>query len=152
MNDMLVALRLPDVTPRFGPDPSVNEWGMLPVGHPIWLWTDGPRTRSASVSSQGVTFRLSATWVSTSFSMGDGSTVTCTSMSQYAEAVAPGAASPSCGHVYSTPSLPKGEYAVTATATWRISWSVAGMSGFFRHAYSDTAQLPIGELQALIVR
>ncbi|MBK8459539.1 MAG: hypothetical protein IPL43_04540 [Micropruina sp.] len=152
MNEMLVALRLPDVTPQFGPRPSVNEWGMLPVGHPIWLWTDGPRTRSASVASQGVTFRLSATWVSMRFSMGDGVTVTCTSMSKYTDAVVPGTRSPSCGHVYSMPSLPKGDYAVTATATWRINWSAAGVSGSFRHAYSDTAQLPIGELQGLIVR
>lgn len=37
LREVLAQLQLPDATPRFGPDPSVNEWKMLAVGFPIWL-------------------------------------------------------------------------------------------------------------------
>jgi hypothetical protein len=153
LSELLVALRLPDVTPRFGPDPGLNEWKMLPVGHPVWLWTDGPRSRSATASSQGVAFGLSATWLSTTFTMGDGRQVTCSATREYSSAVSPGTPSPVCGHVYTKPSLPRGSYTVTATATWQIDWSVSGVSsGSFRHSYSDSAELAVGELHALVVR
>ena len=88
---------------------------MLAVGFPIWLWTAGPRTLNATETSSGVTFNLTARWRSTTFAMGDGRTVTCTSMTQYNHSVKPGTASPNCGHVYTKPSLPKGSYTVRAT-------------------------------------
>ena len=45
---LVVRLHLPDATPVFGPDPDNNEWKMLAVGYPVWLWTEGPRQKSAS--------------------------------------------------------------------------------------------------------
>lgn len=146
---LAVQLRLPDTTPIFSPDPKKNEWKMLAVGYPVWLTTQGPRAKSTSASSQGLTFRLSATWRSTTFSMGDGSSVTCTDMTAYSATVKAGSPSPTCGHVYTKPSLPKGAYTVTATANWVVNWSVDTFSGSFPMSYSDSAQLPIGELQAL---
>lgn len=146
---LAVQLRLPDTTPIFSPDPKKNEWGMLAVGFPVWLTTQGPRAKSTSASSQGLTFRLSATWRSTTFSMGDGSSVSCTAMTAYSASVKAGSPSPTCGHAYTKPSLPKGAYTVTATANWVVNWSVDGFSGSFPMSYSDSAQLRIGELQAL---
>ena len=146
---LAVQLRLPDTTPIFSPDPKKNEWGMLAVGFPVWLTTQGPRVKSTSASSQGLTFRLSATWRSTTFSMGDGSSVSCTAMTAYSASVKAGSPSPTCGHAYTKPSLPKGAYTVTATANWVVNWSVDGFSGSFPMSYSDSAQLRIGELQAL---
>ncbi len=146
---LAVHLRLPDATPIFGPDPKKNEWKMLAVGYPVWLTTEGPRYRATSATSQGLTFRLSARLQSTAFSMGDGATVTCTAMSAYTASVKAGSPSPTCGHAYTKPSLPKGSYTVTATANWLVNWSVDGFSGSFPMSYSDSAQLPIGELQAL---
>ena len=146
---LVVRLRLPDATPIFGPDPNNNEWKMLAVGFPVWLTTAGPRYRATRVSSDGLTFRLSARLTSTTFNLGDGSRVTCTAMTPFTASSKAGSASPTCGHVYAKPSLPKGSYTVTATANWTVNWSVDGMSGSFPMSYSDSAQLPIGELQAL---
>lgn len=146
---LVVRLKLPPATPVFGPDPNDNEWKMLAVGFPVWLWSDGPRERSATASVQGLTFWLRASLRSTTFAMGDGNQVTCTAMTAYTASVKPGSKSPTCGHVYTQPSLPKGPYTVTGTANWQISWSVDGFSGSFPYSYSDSAAIRIGELTAL---
>ena len=146
---LIVRLRLPDANPRFGPNPNNNEWKMLAVGFPVWLWTDGPRHKEATASAYGVTFRLVADLASTTFTTGDGGQVTCTSMSTYATTIKPGSPSPTCGYVYTKPSLPKGAYTVTATPQWRIRWSAGGFSGTLTTSYSDSSQIRIGELRAL---
>jgi hypothetical protein len=122
---------------------------MLTVGFPVWLTTQGPRHKATTASAQGLTFRLTADLQSTTFTMGDGSQVTCTAMTPFTASSKAGSASPTCGHTYTKPSLPKGSYTVTATANWLINWSVDGFSGSFPMSYSDSAQLAIGELQAL---
>lgn len=142
-------LKLPIPTPTFGPDPSVNEWKMLTVGFPIWLWTEGSRTLTDIASAEGFTFTLTARLRSTIFTMGEGRTVTCTLMSRYSNAVKPGAPSPDCGYIYRVPSLPKGHYTVTATAHWDVAWSVAGMSGTLPVSRTASRQIRIGELSAL---
>ncbi len=73
----------------------------------------------------------------------------CTATTAYTASVRAGSPSPTCGHVYARPSLSKGAYTVTATANWVVNWSVDGFSGSFPMSYSDSAQLAIGELQAL---
>lgn len=146
---LTVQLRLPDATPVFSPDPGNNEWKMLAVGFPVWLRTNGPDARSTTASTQGLTFLLRATRVSTTFAMGDGSTVTCTAMARYSNAVKAGSASPNCGHIYQQPSGKKGHYTVTGTHHWRVTWSVDGFSGSFPLTYSDSATIRIGELSAL---
>ena len=74
---VVASLHLPDPTPRLGPDPSVNEWNMLVVGFPIWLWTDKPTTLTNSLTDHGQRYELSAQLMSTTFTMGDGTTKTC---------------------------------------------------------------------------
>ena len=149
---LIVRVQLPDPTPRFGPDPSVNEWKMAAVGYPLWLWTDGPATVSNRVQAYGVTFTLRAMWQSTTFDMGDGHEVTCATTRAYEAATTPGRKSPACGYTYLTSSLPKGDYRVTATTNWRISWSALGQSGSLPGSHSATLSLPVGELNALVVR
>lgn len=122
---------------------------MLAVGFPIWLTTEGARRKSVSTSADGLDLTLTADLQSTTFAMGDGSQVTCTAMTPFTASSKAGSASPTCGHTYTKPSLPKGSYTVTATANWLINWSVDGFSGSFPMSYSDSAQLAIGELQAL---
>ena len=146
---LVTELRLPTPTPNFGPDPNNNEWKMLAVGFPVWLWTNGPPSVSTSASASGFTFRMSARLRSTTFHMGDGRSITCSSMSRYSSAVRPSAPSPDCGHVYSQPSLPKGKYTVRAVADWDVSWSVAGFSGVIPAYNEASATIPIGELVAL---
>ena len=149
---LLTRIQLPDPTPQIGPDPKVNEWKMAAVGYPLWLWTAGPHTVTDRVRAYGVAFTLRATWVSSHFDMGDGHSVTCTTAQPYTKAVKPGAPSPTCGYTYLTSSLPKGNYTVTATTNWRIAWSALGMSGSMPGSFSGTRSLPVGELNALVVK
>lgn len=146
---LAVQLRLPDATPIFSPDPNNNEWKMLAVGFPIWLRTEGPDTKSTTASTQGLTFRLSATRTSTNFAMGDGKTITCTAMARYSESVKAGSPSPNCGHAYQQPSGKKDRYTVTGTHHWTVTWSVDSFSGSFPMSYSDSSTIRIGELSAL---
>ncbi len=146
---LVTELRLPTPTPNFGPNPNNNEWKMLAVGFPIWLWTEGPTTVSTSASASGFTFQMTARWQSTTFHMGDGNTVTCTSAEKYSASVKPATPSPNCGYAYSKPSLPKGKYRVRAVADWEVTWSVAGFSGVLPAYNEASASIPIGELVAL---
>ncbi len=144
-------LKLPDATPRFGPHPSVNEWNMLAVGFPIWLWTDRPTTVSTTAHHDGLTFTLTATWTSTTFTMGDGHIKTCAATTIRPRTVKPATKpSPTCGYVYQTKSKIGHPYTVTADTHWRIDWSTNGYSGTFDHTYTGSRTLEIGELQSLI--
>ena len=145
-------LRLPDAVPQVGPDPSVNEWNMAVVGHPLWLWVDGPGQMDTSVSGYGVTIRMDARRAGLSFAMGDGSAVRCTDMTAYHDGVEPGSPSPTCGYTYAKASLPKSSYRVTATAHWVVNWSAIGYSGAIPLDITDSRDLPVGELQAVVVR
>jgi hypothetical protein len=148
---VVAALGLPEATPRFGPDPSVNEWKMLAVGFPIWLWTDGPRQLRTHVRRGGLDFAITATWQSTQFTMGDGHTKGCAAMTQYPPHLDhPGESSPTCGYVYEVAS-PKGRpYVVSAQESWLVEWSSGGDRGSFVHSYSGSRTLEVGELMSLI--
>jgi len=148
---LLTRIQLPDPTPQIGPDPKLNEWKMVAVGYPLWLWTAGPHTVTDRVHAYGVTFTLRATWVSSRFDMGDGHSVTCTSSRPFTKDVKPGTPSPACGYTYPKASLPKDNYTVTATTNWRIAWSALGMHGSMPGSFTGTRQLPVGELNALVV-
>jgi len=148
---VIVRLRLPDPTPRIGPDPEDNEWRMAAVGFPLWLWTDGPRTVRAVETAYGVRFTLRADWVSTTFAMGDGRSRTCTATRPYPASAKPGSASPSCGYTYQRASLPDGSYRVTATTRWRISWSALGLSGTLPGTHAGSRTLRVGEVHSLVV-
>jgi hypothetical protein len=144
-------LKLPDPTPRFGPDPSVNEWNMLAVGFPIWLWTDRPTQVSTTAHHDGLTFTLTATWTSTTFTMGDEHSKTCAATTIRPKTVKPATKpSPTCGYVYQTKSKIGHPYTVTADTHWRIDWTTNGYSGTFDHTYTGSRTLEIGELQSLI--
>jgi hypothetical protein len=153
LRQVVTKLKLPNPTPRFGPDPSVNEWKMLAVGFPVWLWTDSPKTVTSTATNDGLTFTLKATWTSTTFNLGDGHTKTCTNTSVYpAHIDKPGSPSPTCGHIYDTAS-PKGHpYTVTAETHWRIDWTTGGQTGSFNHTYTGNRTLEIGELASMIKR
>lgn len=151
VHNLSASLKVPAPTIQLGPEPSVNEWNMSVVGLPIWLWTDTPRSASSTNSGSGMTININATLDKLSFDMGDGKTVTCNTWTPYTSALA-GDPSPTCGHTYSRPSLPKGEYTINATATWTAQWSAMGYTGTLPLRSTATRQLPVGELQAVVVR
>lgn len=104
------------------------------VDFPTWLWlragSFAARSRTVTVPGESVT--ATAVPVSVSWTMGDGSTVTCAGPgTPYTPATPPLSRSPDCGHTYLRPSIgqPGGRYPVTVTARWQISWAGAGRAG-----------------------
>ena len=101
---------------------------------PTWLWINPaewvPESKTATVPGESVT--ATATPVSVTWHPGDGSTVTCQGAgTPYTSADNPAAASPSCGHTYTSSSAgqPGGAFQVTATITWDVTWQGAGGAG-----------------------
>lgn len=148
---LVVRLQLPDPTPQFGPDPADNEWNMAAVGYPLWLWTNGPRTVTSTTSASGMSFTLRARYRFTTFTLGDGHSLTCTSTTPYRTSIEPGAPSPTCGYRYTKASGTDHSYTVTATTHWTVTWRVAGFSGSLPGTHTASRQLRVGELQAVVV-
>lgn len=147
----IAQMTLPDTTIKVGPPPSINEWKMAVVGYPLWLWIDTPDAQTTTVTQQGITITLNASRASTTFTMGDGTMETCETTTPWTEGVQPGTPSPTCGHTYLTPSLPKGNYTITATAHWSVDWTALGQAGTVPLDVTGAADLPVGELQSVIV-
>ena len=109
-----------------------------------------PKSKTGTVPGKSVT----ATPVSVAWHPGDGSTVTCHGAgTPYASTDDPAAASPDCGHTYTSSSAgqPGGAFQATATITWDITWQGAGGAGgvlppLFTTA---TAAFRVAESQAL---
>lgn len=143
----VASLQVPYLMPQLGPDPSVNEWKMLVVGFPIWLWVENPAPWGTSVSQSGIDITLDAQFVGVVFDMGDGERpVSCDVMYRYNSYVEPGAPSPTCGYVYKH----VGQYTVTATSAWIVNWTAAGYSGQLWLETSNSRPLKIGELRAVV--
>ena len=101
---------------------------------PTWLWINPaewvPESKTATVPGESVT--ATATPVSVTWHPGDGSTVTCQGAgTPYTSADNPAAASPDCGHTYTTSSAgqPGGAFQATATITWDVTWQGPGGAG-----------------------
>ena len=148
-----VVARLDIPAPRAytGPDHNANEWKMMVVGYPVWLWTTGPDTYTTTVTEQGLTMTLTARRTTTEFRLGDGTTKFCGRTTPYHAGVQPGARSPSCDHVYQKPSKP-GSYQISATTHWTVTWAALGQTGTlpFQRTGPTTA-LPVGELVSVRV-
>jgi hypothetical protein len=138
------------ITPKPGPQ------YMGYVGLPTWLWvadqspnTWGPISRS--VSAGGITVTATAKVDRVVWEMGDGQTVTCDSAGTPYRPAYGDSDSPDCGYRYTRSSAdqPHNAYTVTATAYWVVNWSGAGASGQIPLDFTDSAQIRIGEAQAL---
>jgi hypothetical protein len=129
------------------------------VGMPVWLsvpagsWV--PVTATASAGSASVT--ATATPVSVTWSMGDGSHVTChgpgTPYPSDASAHPP-LSSPTCGYTYLRPSddAPGQTFPVTATTEWHAVWSGSEhASGSLPDLHTAAGtQVKVGEVQVLV--
>ncbi|MFC4060926.1 hypothetical protein ACFOWE_21700 [Planomonospora corallina] len=124
-------LDLPD--PEIGSSPRPNELQL--VRFPIWLTIPRKawRPRTATATVDGTTATVVARPLRVTWSMGDGTTVVCRGPgTAYREGRDdPRRPSPTCGHTYLEPSTDAagGEYRVTATVTWEVTWTAAGRSG-----------------------
>lgn len=119
------------------------------VGMPNWMWVEnpaqntwGPITRTASAA--GYTVTATAKVAQVVWDMGDGQVVTCGEGTPYEDSFGK-KSSPTCGHTY----IRQGEYTVTATSQWVITWSGIGQTGTIPMNLTRTADLTIGEAQVL---
>ena len=145
--------RLPIRGPAIGLAPAATGVGL--VGLPVWMWsarnanTWGPI--SASASAGGITVTATARGQKIVWSMGDGSSVTCTSTGTRYQASFGNRTSPTCGYRYTRPSRsrPGGRYTITATTTWRVTWSGGGESGVVTVTRASTSSVRIDEMQVV---
>lgn len=142
-------LRLPS------PQIRANPVGTQLVNLPTWLWLDQSSwgLRSATASVPGVSVTATAEPQSVTWSMGDGSTLTCPGAgTPFPPGGNPSAASPDCGHTYmlSSTGQPNNQYPVSATVHWTVTWSGAGQGGTFPNlTTTSNASFAVAESQAL---
>ncbi|MFD8494977.1 hypothetical protein [Amycolatopsis sp. NPDC059657] len=141
-------LRLP--TPTIAANPAGDQL----VNLPTWMWLSGGwGPVSATASVPGVSVTAVATPTSVSWSMGDGTTVTCRGAgTPFRAGSDPKASSPDCGHTYRISSARQAGQAfpVAATVHWTISWSGAGQGGTFPDmTTTGDAAFRVAESQAL---
>lgn len=121
-------LRLPTVVIRMNPS------GDQLVNLPVWLALDPAswKAQSATASVPGLSVTATARPLTVSWSMGDGTFVTCNGPgTAWTSGTDPAKASPDCGHVYrrSSAGAAGGLYTVAVTVTWAVTWAGAGQSG-----------------------
>jgi hypothetical protein len=145
-------LHLEPLKPVIGPPPELNRWKMAAVGYPLWL-SGGGDAHPPAVWDQvfNLRVRLEARVKRVDFLMGDGNVVTCDGPGlPWTPAVKPGDRSPACGYQYAKPSLPEGNYTVTARTHWYVNWTINSQTGVIPMIQASSVELPVGELQVLI--
>ncbi|MFE0654192.1 ATP/GTP-binding protein [Streptomyces sp. NPDC059534] len=136
---------------------SPRTGGRYLVGMPMWMWatpspsTFGPTTASATAG--GVTVTATATVSSIRWTMGDGTTITCTGPGTPYTPDQGKSPSPDCGHRYTRAAYdqPDGRYRGSVTATWAVQWSAPalGDSGTLRETRQTDFTVRVVEMQAL---
>jgi hypothetical protein len=125
------------------------------VNVPTWFWLDGNRwvPVSATASVPGESAAATATPMSVTWTLGDGSTVVCRGPGRpYVAGGDPSAPSPDCGHTYTRSSAgqPGGAFVLSATVSWGVSWVGGGQNGTLPAlTTTSTAQVRVGESQAI---
>jgi hypothetical protein len=143
---------------RIGIAPRPNGSGA--VGLPVWLSTVvtagtwGPLT--ANATGGGITVNIIAKAQRIVWEMGDGHQVNCANPGTPYEAKYRLAQSPTCGYVYSAPSVttahPDGRYTITATTYWTVTWAGGGQNGVLTPTSQSQSTIRIGEIPVVVSR
>jgi hypothetical protein len=140
--------------PQIAASPALDAVQVVRV--PVWWWIEPGtwHTRTATAAIPALTITAQATPTQATWHAGDGTSITChgpgTPWTPHQD---PGAASPTCGHTYTTASGsgPGGTYTVRAELSWAISWTGGGMNGTLPAiTTSTTAQLSVVELRSVV--
>ena len=123
------------------PDPAANEWGATAVGFHTWFHAPDPGVLRTSATADGLTIDITASPGLLTVDTGDGRRQACRRTVPYRNPDGVNAPSPYCGHAWEH----TGEYTVTATRTWEITWSAAGRSG------TDTVTRPAGARAVTVI-
>jgi hypothetical protein len=137
------------------PRPALNPPGAQLVGVPTWLWLEGawgPASASASIGA--VSSTVTASPVSATWEMGDGTTVTCDAGVPYDPARPADAQASPCRHTFTTASryAEGGTFPVTVTVTYAVSWTATTGAGGPLEGVSRSTTVPVvvQEAQAVI--
>ncbi|XXM93150.1 hypothetical protein WM457_02986 (plasmid) [Clavibacter nebraskensis] len=127
------------------------------VGIPVWLWVNnpaplsyGPYTETGTLG--GTTVTATAKVSSVTWKSGDGQSVTCGTGTPFNLAAMKDQLaqdSPTCGFRFQKTSG-SGEFTVTATSHWTVTWTGGGTSGQIAvRDTSSSANVRVGELQSV---
>ncbi|WP_203567827.1 hypothetical protein [Aestuariimicrobium ganziense] len=121
---------------------------MIPVGLPVWVSeSSGPTPVSKNVTEQGITISMVAVRSQVTVDFGDGTVIRCTAMSTRPAGADPSLESPDCGHTYTA----VGDYTVTTTGHWTVTWHAAGQSGTVELNAAQRLPVEIGEVSSVLV-
>ena len=140
-------LSVPAPSITISPHPSDNQWQVSAVGLPLWVWADDPGPVTSTVTEQGINIVMQASRGTVTFDWGDGTSSVCNQMRPRPTNIDPLTPSPDCGHTY----LRRGDYTITATAGWAVTWQALGQSGTLPLSSSATSAIPVREFQSLVV-
>ena len=140
-------LSVPAPAIMISPHPSDNQWQVSAVGLPLWVWADDPGPVTSTVTEQGINIVMQANRGSVQFDWGDATSSVCNQMRPRPANLDPLTPSPDCGHTY----LRRGDYTITATAGWAVTWQALGQSGTLPLSSSATSAIPVREFQSLVV-
>ena len=140
-------LSVPAPSITISPHPSDNQWQVSAVGLPLWVWADDPGPVTSTVTEQGINIVMQASRGTVTFDWGDGTSSVCNQMRPRPTNIDPLTPSPDCGHTY----LRRGDYTITATAGWAVTWQALGQSGTLPLSTRTTSAIPVREFQSLVV-
>jgi hypothetical protein len=132
---------------------ALNPPGRELVNLPVWMWLAPAswKSQSATATAGAVSVTATARPVSATWSMGDGSSITCQGPgTPWSAGTDPRASSPNCGYTYLRPSSGAG-YPVSVTVTWVVTWAGAGQAGTVPGLETNgAANAVVQESQALV--
>jgi hypothetical protein len=144
------------VKPVVDSSPAAGEAQVVQL--PTWTWMpQGQWTAiSAKASAAGKSVTVTATPAVITFSWGDGTASTCQGPGTpyVAGASDPAAASPTCGHTYRVTSAgqPDQQFPVTATLSWRITWTGGRQTGTLPDlTTATTVHWTVEQVQSVLV-
>jgi len=127
------------------------------TGLPTWLWIEPASWTELSARAEipGFWVEVTARPQRVVWDMGDGETVTCDGPgTPYDPAVADGAQSTDCSHVFQHTSVdePDGQYAASVTVEWSVAWESSTGAGATLAGASRTTTfaLTVTERQAVV--
>lgn len=132
-------------TPKIRSAPCSGAGCMGAVGLPVWLWQQPMPDITQQAKIGAYTLTLSAHWTGTTWDTGDGHSQLCTSPGVPYSTSDGFSMSPDCGYRYEK----KGDYTLSATAHWTVTWSGI-VNGHQDMDLNSSAPIKIGEYQAVI--
>jgi hypothetical protein len=130
VDDLTLARQAYRELPLLYPDPHTSppfNTNQL-VGERTWLWIDESawRDQSATAAVAGLSATATAHPTMVIWDLGDGTTVTCNGPgTPYDTSRPPEEQHTDCSHVYQD----SGDYEITATIVWEVSWSASTGAG-----------------------